>query len=107
MPIGMAIHELTTNAAKHGALSVSGGRVAVAWQIKPSGTRPTLRFTWTERGGPPVHKPTRQGFGSRLLQRVLTSQLEADVHMEFSPEGLRFTMVMPLPGEAALLGARS
>jgi PAS domain S-box-containing protein len=101
VPIGMAIHELTTNAVKHGALSVLAGRVAVTWSITHQGARPLLHFSWTERGGPPVRQPTRQGFGSRLLQRVLTSQLQADVLVEFDSAGLRFTMVMPLPEEAA------
>jgi two-component sensor histidine kinase len=100
VPIGMAIHELTTNAVKHGALSVSGGRVTVSWTIVDERPKPRLRFVWTERGGPPVRPALRQGFGSRLLQRVLTSQLQADVHMEFNPEGLRFTLAMPLPDEA-------
>ncbi|WP_230531890.1 PAS domain-containing protein [Microvirga roseola] len=99
VPIGMAIHELTTNAAKHGALSTFGGKVEVSWRIEPGGERGVLHFSWTERGGPRVSLPTRQGFGSRLLQRVLTAQLQADVKMDFQEEGLRFTMVMPIPGE--------
>ena len=56
-----------------------------------------LHFTWVERGGPRVSTPTRQGFGSRLLQRVLATQLQADVSMEFPEEGLRFSMTMPIP----------
>jgi PAS domain S-box-containing protein len=100
VPVGMAIHELTTNAAKHGALSVPGGQVAVGWDVRQEGARRMLHFTWVERGGPPVHQPTRQGFGSRLLQRVLTSQLQAEVRIAFPDSGLRFTMVMPLPRDA-------
>ena len=56
-----------------------------------------LNLSWTERGGPPVAPPQRQGFGSRLLQRVLATQLQAEVHMDFAPEGLRFSIVMPVP----------
>jgi two-component system CheB/CheR fusion protein len=96
VPIGMAIHELTTNAAKYGALS-DGGRVEVAWAVKGEPGRPMLHFSWVEAGGPPVRPPQRQGFGSRLLQRVLATQLQAEVHMDFAPEGLRFTMIMPVP----------
>jgi PAS domain S-box-containing protein len=99
VPIGMAIHELTTNAAKHGALSTFGGQVEVRWWIDPDSTPPILHFTWTEYGGPRVAAPSRQGFGSRLLQRVLTTQLQAQVNMDFREDGLRFTMVMPIPGE--------
>ena len=102
VPIGMAIHELTTNAAKHGALSTFGGQVEVKWEVEPGESRPTLRFSWTERGGPRVSLPTRQGFGSRLLQRVLAAQLQADVKMEFPEDGFRFTMSLPIPGDPPL-----
>jgi PAS domain S-box-containing protein len=102
VPVGMAIHELTTNAAKHGALSTFGGQVEVKWQVDARDDQPILRFLWTERGGPRVMMPTRQGFGSRLLQRVLATQLQADVHMDFQEDGLRFTMVMPIPGDPPL-----
>jgi len=101
VPIGMAIHELTTNAAKHGALSTFGGQVDVRWKIA-QGERPMLHFAWVERGGPRVSAPTRQGFGSRLLQRVLATQLQADVSMEFPEEGLRFSMTLPIPNEPPL-----
>ena len=97
VPIGMAVHELTTNAAKHGALSRSGGRVNVTWTVETSGETPILEFTWVERGGPPVATPSRQGFGSRLLQRVLTTQLQAEVRMDYDPAGARFVMRVPLP----------
>jgi PAS domain S-box-containing protein len=102
VPIGMAIHELTTNAAKHGALSTFGGQVEVQWRVEPGEPRPTLHFTWTEHGGPRVTQPTRQGFGSRLLQRVLATQLQAQVTMDFQEEGLRFSMTMPIPGDPPL-----
>jgi PAS domain S-box-containing protein len=102
VPVGMAIHELTTNAAKHGALSTFGGQVEVEWRVEPSEDRPILHFSWKEKGGPRVVEPTRQGFGSRLLQRVLTTQLQAQVTMDFHEDGLRFSMVMPIPGEPPL-----
>ncbi len=101
VPIGMAIHELTTNAAKHGALSTFGGQVDVRWTIAQN-ERPMLHFTWVERGGPRVSAPTRQGFGSRLLQRVLATQLQAEVSMEFPEDGLRFSMTLPIPNEPPL-----
>lgn len=92
VPIGMAIHELTTNATKYGALSVGSGRVAVRWasEVLPEGLR--LQLSWVESGGPPVSPPTRQGFGSRLLHRVLTTQLNAKVDMDFDPAGLRVSI---------------
>ncbi|MDR7038742.1 PAS domain S-box-containing protein [Methylobacterium sp. BE186] len=97
VPIGMAIHELTTNAAKYGALSTRGGRVAVTWSLLPGGPAGILRFEWRESGGPPVEPPRRQGFGSRLLQRVLTTQVQAEVTTDYPPEGFSLTMLAPLP----------
>jgi two-component sensor histidine kinase len=92
VPIGMAIHELTTNAAKYGALSVSAGQVTVRWtsETEPEGMR--LKLTWIESGGPKVAPPKKQGFGSRLLHRVLTTQLNAKVEMDFAQTGLRVSI---------------
>ena len=111
VPIGMAIHELTTNAAKYGAFSNRTGRLAVAWAVEPEPAAPgsppskrqRLNFTWHESGGPPVARPTRQGFGSRLLQRVLTTQVQADVAIDYDPKGLRLVMIAPLPERNAAL----
>jgi two-component sensor histidine kinase len=72
--------------------------VEVRWHVEPGEERPILHFAWSEHGGPRVSTPTRQGFGSRLLQRVLATQLQADVSMNFPEEGLRFTMTLPIPG---------
>ncbi|MFH6785023.1 MULTISPECIES: sensor histidine kinase [Methylobacterium] len=103
VPIGMAIHELTTNAAKYGALSNRNGRVRIRWSVEPGADRPRLRFHWQESGGPPVAPPTRQGFGSRLLQRVLTTQVQAEVATDYAPGGLTLTMLAPLPARNAAL----
>jgi PAS domain S-box-containing protein len=105
VPIGMAIHELTTNAAKHGALSTFGGQVDVRWRVEPGEQRPVLHFTWVEHGGPRVSTPTRQGFGTRLLQRVLATQLQAEVSMDFPEEGLRFSMRMPIPTQPPIFNS--
>jgi two-component sensor histidine kinase len=96
VPTGMAIHELTTNAAKYGALSVPHGQVEVLWDVVTLSEQQSLRLEWIERGGPPVEKPQRKGFGSTLLQRVLATQCNADIRFEFEPEGLRFCMDAPL-----------
>jgi PAS domain S-box-containing protein len=97
VPIGMAIHELTTNAAKYGALSNRTGRVAVEWSLEPGGPAGLLRFSWRETGGPPVQPPNRQGFGSRLLQRVLITQVQAEVTTDYAPGGFSLTMRAPIP----------
>src|SRR4051794_29323372 len=89
IPTGMAIHELAANAVTHGALSVPGGRVAVVWDVgRDEDGRRMLCVEWTERDGPPVEPPSRKGFGSTLLERVLPAQCKAEVALEFDPLGL-------------------
>jgi PAS domain S-box-containing protein len=93
VPIGMAIHELTTNAAKYGALSTGRGRITITWSVEAG----VLHLDWRESGGPRVTPPTRQGFGSRLLQRVLTAQVQAQITTDYAPEGFHLTLAAPLP----------
>jgi PAS domain S-box-containing protein len=97
--LGMAIHELTTNAAKFGALSVFGGKVEVTWSVTIDATRRTLAFDWVESGGPPVAKPLRQGFGSRLLAFVLPGQIQAKTQIDYAPQGIRIHCALPLPAD--------
>jgi two-component sensor histidine kinase len=85
LALAMALHELGTNAAKYGALSVDGGRVSIAW--RQEGER--LRLEWRERGGPSVEAPRRRGFGSRLIERGLEADLGGGAALHFDPEGLR------------------
>jgi two-component sensor histidine kinase len=96
VPTGMAIHELSANAAKHGALSTQSGRLLVRWNIVHEGGVRKLSLKWIETGGPRPQEPTKQGFGSTLLQRVLSVQCEARVELHFDESGLRFRMVAPL-----------
>lgn len=97
--LGMAIHELTTNAAKYGALSVYGGKVSVSWSVTIDATRRILNFEWTESDGPVVTGPARQGFGSRLLDFVLPGQIQARTRIEYAPEGVNVHCSVPLPAE--------
>jgi two-component sensor histidine kinase len=89
VPLGMAVHELTTNAAKYGALSVGPGSVHVEWFVDPTDSGEQLQLRWIEEGGPAVSSPKRRGFGSQLLERVLGGQFGAKVEREFAPQGLR------------------
>ncbi len=98
--LGMAVHELTTNAAKYGALAVVGGKVDVAWSTTIEATRRRLDFDWIESGGPPVAPPKRQGFGSRLLEFVLPGQIQAKATIEYRSDGVRMNCSVPLPLEA-------
>ncbi len=102
--LGMVIHELATNATKHGALSGAAGRVAVSWRLE-GGERPTLRLAWTEAGGPPVRPPQRKGFGTTLLERSLAHDLDGALDLDYRPDGLRAEMTVPLEPESAPAGA--
>ena len=99
--LGMAIHELTTNAAKYGALSVYGGRVKTTWSVTIEATRRTLAIDWVESGGPPVAAPTRRGFGTRLLEIVLPGQVQAKTRIDYASQGVRVHYELPLPAEIA------
>ena len=105
--LGMAFHELATNAAKHGALSVPGGRIRVTWEggaAAPDGAR-AHALRWQEIGGPPLAgPPARRGFGTRLLERILGAQVGGAVAMDFAAAGLRLRD--PLPHRPAA-GGRS
>jgi two-component sensor histidine kinase len=90
----MAMHELATNAAKYGALSTEHGVVRVDWSVDADGKQ--LRITWSEHGGPPVVPPARNGFGRLLVEKVLASDLNGDVSMNFARSGLECTITVPL-----------
>jgi two-component sensor histidine kinase len=91
-PICMAIHELTTNATKYGALSSVDGRVAVDWRCEDS----ELTLTWTERGGPPVAQSTGRGFGMTLIKGMIEYELCGNVRMDFGPQGIECRFTVPL-----------
>ncbi|KQP56281.1 sensor histidine kinase [Methylobacterium sp. Leaf108] len=99
VPTGMAIHELTTNAAKHGALAQPDGRIDITWTLHQDDAKRTLDLSWVESGGPAVTPPTRKGFGSILLQRVLAQQCNAEVSIDYAATGLVFRMRVPLTEE--------
>jgi two-component sensor histidine kinase len=96
VPVGMALHELTTNALRYGALSAPGGHVEVRWTVGETEGVRKLRLQWSEFGGPPVSEPQHKGFGSTLLQRVLPMQCNAKVQIDYDQTGLRFAMDAPL-----------
>jgi two-component system, chemotaxis family, CheB/CheR fusion protein len=83
--MAMAVHELTTNAVKYGALSVPGGRVNIEWRLHP-GNRLTVR--WAEQGGPPVPPPSRQGFGTRVMERMVCGQCNGQLDFDWRVEGV-------------------
>lgn len=90
-PFSMIMHEMATNAVKHGALSAPDGKVEVVWRAD---RRRQVELTWRERGGPPVGPPQRRGFGSRLIER-LASQLNGEFVLDWRPEGLAARLSWP------------
>jgi len=96
-PITMAVHELATNAVKHGALSVPGGRISISWRSAMEAGKTTVRLRWVETGGPPVHHaPQRQGFGSRVLDSTIRGQLGGNVSLKWERAGLVCELEVPL-----------
>lgn len=97
--LGLAFHELTTNAVKHGALSVPDGRLAITWSIaddRCDNDSRTMHLQWRERGGPVVSEPKRRGFGTALLSGLFNEHNGSSVKMHFDPAGLNFQLEMPL-----------
>jgi PAS domain S-box-containing protein len=105
LALAMAVHELSTNAAKYGALSVPSGRIEIRWRpVQEGGGRPVLRIDWTEQGGPPVAEPRQRGFGSKLIEDGITAELGGKAGLAFEPSGLRCEILIPLE-TATLRGA--
>ena len=94
--LSLILHELGTNAAKYGALSREDGRVRVSWQIEERSKSRRLRLGWVERGGPDVGELGEKGFGTRLIERACTYELEGEVELDYAPAGLRCEVVFPL-----------
>ncbi len=96
VPLGMTIHELATNAFRHGALSAPDGVVTVEWTVLPAKDKRVLTCHWSETGGPTVRPPARKGFGSMILTRVLSQQIGATVDASYGPNGFELRADIPL-----------
>jgi two-component system CheB/CheR fusion protein len=90
--LGMAIHELSTNAAKYGAFSKSEGHVTLSWKRLDEGDGDRLILRWQERGGPPVSRPEKSGFGSRLIENTIVGSLGGDVSFDWCVDGITCTI---------------
>jgi two-component sensor histidine kinase len=97
LPLAMALHELSTNAVKYGALSVDAGQIRIVWNLVQVDAEPHLFLTWTETGVPLTDMPTHKGFGSRLIERGLTREMGGVVALDYLPSGLVCTLSVPLP----------
>ena len=117
LPLSMTLHELATNAAKYGALSVRGGDVDIRWRLTDGTADPSVELTWAERGGPAVRRKEADqtglksrrgksaGFGTVLIDRVVTHDLDGTTDINFDPAGVRCSLVFPVRGQAGLPSA--
>jgi PAS domain S-box-containing protein len=94
--LALALHELATNAAKHGALSSERGRVGLAWQLRSD----ALVLNWTESGGPPIGPPAARSFGLRVIRASIEQQLGGETAFDWDPKGLRCHLSIPRQGAA-------
>ena len=101
--IGMALHELATNAAKYGALSNSEGRVRIVWQVTAD-TKPRFSMSWLEDGGPKVGVPTRAGFGQIVIGRMAEAAVQGVAKINFEETGLSWNLSTPLENVLAQPG---
>ncbi|MFC1456773.1 PAS domain S-box protein [Microvirga arabica] len=96
LAIAMALQELATNAVKYGALSNEAGMIRIAWNVHSGDTGPRLHLKWEESGGPAVQAPSRRGFGSRLIERSLSQDLDGKAQIQFPATGVVCIVDAPL-----------
>ena len=97
LAVSMALHELFSNAVKHGALSAETGRVSMTWRVEERDGQRRLVLNWRETGGPAVTAPAHRGFGSRLIELGLAGELGGEVRFDFPAEGAACHIDLPLP----------
>jgi len=97
LALGIAFNELATNAVNHGALSNASGTIAISWTISGHSDERRLQLCWREQGGPPVSRPARKGFGSRVIEQGLAHELDGEIDLAFRPEGIDCLMDFPVP----------
>jgi two-component sensor histidine kinase/PAS domain-containing protein len=103
VPLSMVLHELTTNAVKHGALSTQRGTIEITWQLL-GGVEQSVELVWQERDGPKVKASAATGFGRRLIDRVISHDLDGKTKIDFDAAGVRYTLTFPV---SAIAGERS
>lgn len=92
LALTMALHELATNAAKYGALSIETGKIHIYWDIINKDEDAIFEFNWVESEGPKVEQPTRRGFGSRMIEQALAGYFNGSAELSYKPEGLSFVL---------------
>jgi len=101
--MGLVIHELATNAIKHGALSAKIGKISVRWRIEQREDRRLVRLTWSERGGSATTKPAGKGFGTELIKAVIGNDLQGEYSWDISEKGLDFVATFPVENQSVVV----
>ena len=96
MALTLIFHELESNSIKYGALASDGGSVAIHWSLAPGAGGEWLNLQWSERDGPPCVIPTHQGFGSRMISKLLGGRFGATAETEYRADGLKWRLSAPL-----------
>jgi two-component sensor histidine kinase/CheY-like chemotaxis protein len=94
--IGMVLHELSTNAVKHGALSSEEGRIEITWKVKIGPADPLFTLTWMESAGPPVVAPAHKGFGTTVITKMAAMNLDGETHLDYASSGLIWRLECPV-----------
>jgi two-component sensor histidine kinase len=100
LALGIVFNELATNAVKYGALANEAGSLRIHWRTERSPGRIRVNLQWQETGGPPVKPPSRKGFGSRAIERVVVHELEGTVDLDYRAEGLICKMIISVPTDS-------
>ncbi len=106
LALGMATHELTTNAVKFGAFSSPNGKVDIGWTVQENAGGATLMLKWVEKNGPQVSQPSRRGFGMTLIERAFAHDVEGEAEVSFLPGGVVATLIAPLPDQQKRVPSR-
>jgi two-component sensor histidine kinase len=93
--IGLALHELATNAIKHGALSAPHGMLSISWDVDRTRNADGLKLDWREFGGPLVTAPKQTGFGHMVMKRMIEQAVQGTVELNFAPQGLQWSLRAP------------
>jgi PAS domain S-box-containing protein len=104
VPLSMVLHELTTNAAKYGALSTRSGKIEITWRLS-GGSDQSVELVWQERAGPKVKAGVPTGFGTKLIDHVIRHDLDGSTKVEFEPAGVRWEIAFPVAGFASASAA--
>jgi two-component sensor histidine kinase/PAS domain-containing protein len=104
VPLSMVLHEMATNAAKYGALSTRRGRIDIRWEVSGD-IEKSVELTWREQGGPVVKTGASGGFGTKLIDLVISHDLDGRTHIDFDPAGVRWTIAFPVRNPTGAGGA--